>query len=87
MDQAGGDEPQAAAHESVMVLSCWPEGAGDGMLVRATVSGPSHEPRVLHAADRSRVHELVDEWLDAALQDADPPGALPGAVPDAPADA
>lgn len=67
MNEVAGGASQAGAPESVMVLSCWPHGVAGGMLVRATVSSSAREPRVVHAVDRSRVHELIDEWLDDAL--------------------
>lgn len=74
MNEVAGGASQAGAPESVMVLSCWPHGVAEGMLVRATISGSSREPRVVHAVDRSRVHELLDEWLDDSL---DPGAAKP----------
>lgn len=71
MDEADSGTLQAGAPESVMVLSCWPHGVAGGMLVRATFTSSAREPRVVHAVDRSRVHELLDQWLDDSLR----PGA------------
>ncbi|GAA3691169.1 hypothetical protein GCM10022399_03770 [Terrabacter ginsenosidimutans] len=79
MNEVATGAPQAGAPESVMVLSCWPHGVAGGMLVRATLSSSAREPRVVHTVDRSRVHELLDEWLDDSL---DPGAVKQGREPD-----